>query len=352
MADDVFALSPIAARPVMPGDADYDAIRDAFMETSRGRWFLAEYAKRNRNATVIVATSGDTGSAAIAALRGQPNVDVVVLHPHGRTSDVQRRQMTSVLDSNIHNIALEGTFDDSQNIVKALFADREFADRTNLTAVNSINFARILAQCVYYFTAAASLGAGAGVYVMGYRIAMLVSGALALILADHLEWRQVYWLMAGVMAIGSLVVVFAREPAVPGRQAVERLPGEGARQHRAAHRAAGMVELHLQHGGADPGGGARALRAEPAFVVALVAQGDHRALRDLPSRAVDLDDHDLVLRGLGAAEMKLPVEHGAREGAQPGEDPLAQEIVAEVSFGALLEDPEARREEQDHWNLK
>ena len=127
-----------------------------------GRLFARALAKRNRNATVIVATSGDTGSAAIAALRGQPNVDVVVLHPDKRVSEVQRRQMTSVLDSNVHNIAVEGTFDDTQNIVKALFADAAFSERTNLTAVNSINFARIVAQCVYYFTAAASLGAGFG----------------------------------------------------------------------------------------------------------------------------------------------------------------------------------------------
>jgi threonine synthase len=107
---------------------------------------------------VIVATSGDTGSAAIAALRGLAGVDVVVLHPHQRTSEVQRRQMTTVLDSNVHNIAVQGTFDDAQNIVKALFADAPFAARTQLTAVNSINFARIMAQCVYYFTAAAAIG--------------------------------------------------------------------------------------------------------------------------------------------------------------------------------------------------
>ena len=127
-----------------------------------GRLFARALAKRNRRATVIVATSGDTGSAAIAALKGQPNVDVVVLHPKGRVSEVQRRQMTTVLDSNVHNIALEGSFDDCQSIVKTLFADRDFAAQTNLTAVNSINFARIMAQSVYYFTAAAALGAGAG----------------------------------------------------------------------------------------------------------------------------------------------------------------------------------------------
>jgi len=127
-----------------------------------GRLFARALRKRDRRATVIVATSGDTGSAAIAALRGQPNVDVVVLHPKGRVSEVQRRQMTTVLDANVHNIALEGSFDDCQGIVKTLFADRAFSARTHLTAVNSINFARIMAQSVYYFTAAAALGAGAG----------------------------------------------------------------------------------------------------------------------------------------------------------------------------------------------
>ena len=137
------------------------AFKDVAMQLM-GRLFARALAARNRRATVIVATSGDTGSAAIAALRGQNGVQVVVLHPKGRVSEVQRRQMTSVLDSNIHNIALEGSFDDTQNIVKTLFADSEFAAHTHLTAVNSINFARIVSQCVYYFTAAASLGAGLG----------------------------------------------------------------------------------------------------------------------------------------------------------------------------------------------
>ncbi|HEY4264870.1 MAG TPA: threonine synthase [Micropepsaceae bacterium] len=136
------------------------AFKDVAMQLM-GRLFARALAKRNRRATVVVATSGDTGSAAIAALRGAAGVDVVVLHPKGRVSEVQRRQMTSVLDSNIHNIALEGSFDDTQTIVKALFADADFAARTNLTAVNSINFARIVSQCVYYFTAAAALGANA-----------------------------------------------------------------------------------------------------------------------------------------------------------------------------------------------
>ena len=137
------------------------AFKDVAMQLL-GRLFGRALKKENRHVTVIVATSGDTGSAAIAALKGLPSVDVVVLHPLKRVSDVQRRQMTTVPDANVHNIALEGSFDDTQNIVKALFADAAFAARTQLTAVNSINFARIMAQCVYYFTAAAALGADSG----------------------------------------------------------------------------------------------------------------------------------------------------------------------------------------------
>ncbi len=123
-----------------------------------GRLFARALAKRGGRATVVAATSGDTGSAAIAALGGLPNIELFVLHPKGRVSEVQRLQMTTSPHANVHNIALEGTFDDAQAIVKSLFADKDFAERTSLTAVNSINFARIAAQCVYYFTAAAQLG--------------------------------------------------------------------------------------------------------------------------------------------------------------------------------------------------
>ncbi|MGA7713098.1 MAG: threonine synthase [Rhizomicrobium sp.] len=124
-----------------------------------GRLFARALKKRGGRATVLAATSGDTGSAAIAALGGLENIEVFVLHPKGRVSEVQRRQMTTAPFTNVHNIALEGSFDDAQAIVKALFAETEFAQRVHLTAVNSINFARIAAQSVYYFTAAAELGA-------------------------------------------------------------------------------------------------------------------------------------------------------------------------------------------------
>lgn len=109
--------------------------------------------------TVIGATSGDTGSAAIDALAGRAGVDIFMLHPHGRVSDVQRRQMTTVLAPNVHNIAIEGDFDTAQALVKAMFRDPAFAGRFRLSAVNSINWARLMAQVVYYFYAAVRLGA-------------------------------------------------------------------------------------------------------------------------------------------------------------------------------------------------
>ncbi|MBA4772401.1 MAG: threonine synthase [Sphingomonas sp.] len=109
--------------------------------------------------TVIGATSGDTGSAAIDALAGRAGIDIFMLHPLGRVSEVQRRQMTTVLAPNVHNIAVEGNFDDAQALVKAMFNAPDFAQRFSLGAVNSINWARLMAQIVYYFYAATRLGA-------------------------------------------------------------------------------------------------------------------------------------------------------------------------------------------------
>ena len=123
-----------------------------------GRLFDHELQRRGERRTIVVATSGDTGSAAIAACVGRPTLDVVVLHPAGRVSDVQRRQMTTVDAANVHNVAVEGTFDDCQDVVKALFADPGLRDRVGLSAMNSINWARVAAQIVYYVTAAAACG--------------------------------------------------------------------------------------------------------------------------------------------------------------------------------------------------
>ena len=115
--------------------------------------------ERGERTTIVVATSGDTGGAAVEAFRGRAQVDVVVLFPHGRISEVQRRMMTTVADANVHAVAIEGTFDDCQALVKAMFNHHAFRDRVRLSGVNSINWARIVAQAVYYFTAAVALGA-------------------------------------------------------------------------------------------------------------------------------------------------------------------------------------------------
>jgi threonine synthase len=124
-----------------------------------GRLFDAVLSRHRKRVTIVGATSGDTGSAAIEACRDRDAVDIFILYPNGRTSEVQRRQMTTVEAPNAHAIAIEGTFDDCQDLVKAMFADAEFRDSLSLSAVNSINWARIMAQIVYYFAAGLALGA-------------------------------------------------------------------------------------------------------------------------------------------------------------------------------------------------
>jgi threonine synthase len=118
-------------------------------------------AKRNQRTTIVVATSGDTGGAAVDAFAGRDNVDLVVLFPNGRISDVQRRMMTTTGAANVHALAVEGHFDDCQAIVKGLFNHHKFRDAVSLSGVNSINWARIVAQVVYYFTSAVAVGAPA-----------------------------------------------------------------------------------------------------------------------------------------------------------------------------------------------
>jgi len=160
-----------------------------------GQMFDHELSKRQERITIVGATSGDTGSAAIDACRDRPTIDIVILHPHKRTSEVQRRQMTTVESPNVHNIAVEGTFDDCQDLVKAMFLDTKFRNEQNLSAINSINWARVMAQIVYYWWAAITLGrkggqiefsvpsgnfgnifAGYGSYLMGLEVSKFIVG--------------------------------------------------------------------------------------------------------------------------------------------------------------------------------
>jgi threonine synthase len=134
------------------------AFKDVAMQLL-GRLFDHVLKQRGERVTIVGATSGDTGSAAIEACRDREAIEMFILYPHGRVSEVQRRQMTTVDAANVHTIAVEGTFDDCQDLVKAMFADAALRRELGLSAVNSINWARIMAQIVYYFHAALSLGA-------------------------------------------------------------------------------------------------------------------------------------------------------------------------------------------------
>ncbi len=160
-----------------------------------GQMFDHELAKQQRRITIVGATSGDTGSAAIEACRDRSAIDIVILHPHHRTSEVQRRQMTTVESSNVHNVAIEGTFDDCQDLVKAMFLDESFRREQSLSAINSINWARVMAQTVYYWWAAmhfhgredavefsvpsgnfGNIFAGYGSHLMGLEISQFIVG--------------------------------------------------------------------------------------------------------------------------------------------------------------------------------
>ena len=126
------------------------AFKDIAMQLL-GNFYEHYLKKNNKNINVVVATSGDTGAAAIDAIKGKKNMNIFVLHPHNKVSLVQRKLMSTVKEKNVFNIAIEGNFDDCQNLVKSMFADKEFSNSINMSGVNSINWARIIAQAVYYF---------------------------------------------------------------------------------------------------------------------------------------------------------------------------------------------------------
>lgn len=152
-----------------------------------GNLFEYQLAATDRQLNIIVATSGDTGSAAIQGVRSRARMRIFVLHPHGRVSPAQERQMTSVLDANVHNLAVDGTFDDCQDMVKALFNDLPFRDRYSLGAVNSINWARVLAQIVYYFFAAFRVQATTGAARVRFSVP---TGNFGDIFAGYMAWRM------------------------------------------------------------------------------------------------------------------------------------------------------------------
>src|SRR5210317_448848 len=126
------------------------AFKDVAMQLL-GNFYEYYLESENKKINIVVTTSGDTGAAAIEAIKGKKNINIFVLHPHNRISSVQRKIMTTVKDNNVFNIAINGNFDDCQNLVKSMFEDKNFSNSINMSGVNSINWARIIAQSVYYF---------------------------------------------------------------------------------------------------------------------------------------------------------------------------------------------------------
>ena len=197
-----------------------------------GRLFDHELTRRSERATIVVATSGDTGSAAIEGCRGRSALDIVVLHPHGRVSDVQRRQMTTVDEPNVHNVAIRGTFDDCQALVKGLFADHTFRDRVGLAAMNSINWARVMAQIVYYVTVQRTLGMPTAFSVPTGNFGNILAGWVArstgtpipqLVMGSNVNDILTRWAATGVMATSTVQPTISPSMDIQVSSNVERL---------------------------------------------------------------------------------------------------------------------------------
>ncbi|TDZ74715.1 Threonine synthase [Colletotrichum trifolii] len=195
--------------------------------------------KDRHHLTVVGATSGDTGSAAIYGLRGKKDVSVFILHPKGRVSPIQEAQMTTVLDENVHNLAVTGTFDDCQDIVKALFADPDINSTHNLGAVNSINWARILAQIVYYFHSYFSLVKSSENFKLGDKVRFVVpTGNFGDILAGYFAHRMGLPVDKLVIATNENDILHRfwttgkyEKQAAPPSEATGGLAGDGAKAH-------------------------------------------------------------------------------------------------------------------------
>jgi threonine synthase len=197
-----------------------------------GRLMDAELERRGERRTIVVATSGDTGSAAIAACVGRANLDIVVLHPAGRVSDVQRKQMTTVGEPNVHNLAIEGTFDDCQDLVKAMFADEGFRDELQLGAMNSINWGRVVAQITYYVTGQAAVGQPCAFAVPTGNFGNVLAGWYAqqmgrpierLIIGSNTNDILARWVETGALVAGDVVPTWSPSMDIQVSSNLERL---------------------------------------------------------------------------------------------------------------------------------
>ncbi len=230
-----------------------------------GRLFDHELLRRSERATIVVATSGDTGSAAIEGCRGRDALDIVVLHPHRRVSEVQRRQMTCVDEPNVHNVAIEGTFDDCQALVKALFADHTFRDWVGLSAMNSINWARVMAQIVYYVTTQRTLGGPVAFAVPTGNFGNILAGWVArttgtpipqLVMASNINDILARWVATGVMEKSGVSHTISPSMDIQVSSNVERLlfelydrDGEAVAEAMATFAESGRLDVGLDRMG-------------------------------------------------------------------------------------------------------
>jgi threonine synthase len=261
----------------------------------------------------VVATSGDTGSAAIEACIGRDRLDIVVLHPEGRVSDVQRRQMTTVDAPNVHNVAIEGTFDDCQDLVKAMFADAPFRDALRLSAMNSINWARVMAQVVYYVTATAALTGGRrpvafavptgnfGNVLAGWAARRMGTPIPQLVIGSNSNDILTRWLETGTMALTEVHPTISPSMDIQVSSNVERLLFELYERDGSAV-AALMTELR-EAGRVDMGDTRLALVGE-LFDGARFDDDATRDVIDAVYRATGtlIDPHTAV--GVGAARAR------------------------------------------------
>jgi threonine synthase len=271
-----------------------------------GRLMDAELSRRDDHRTIVVATSGDTGSAAIAACVGRERLTIVVLHPAGRVSDVQRRQMTTVDAPNVHNVAVEGTFDDCQDLVKALFADEAFRERVRLGAMNSINWGRVLAQIPYYVAAARTVGecdvvvpsGNFGNILAGWYARRMGAPIERLVIASNTNDVLTRWVETGDLVAHEVVPTLSPAMDIQVSSNLERLlfdllDRDGARTASLLERFRGVGSVE-----APRPTGVLAARATDDEVVAAIAETAARAgyVAD-PHTAVGL--HTAALLGLG-----------------------------------------------------
>ena len=282
-----------------------------------GRLFDHALRRRGERASIVVATSGDTGSAAIEACRGREAIEIFVLHPEGRVSEVQRRQMTTVDAANVHNVAVRGTFDDCQDLVKALFADRVFRAECGLGAVNSINWARIVAQTVYYAVAAAALGAPGrpvafavptgnfGNVYAGYVARRMGVPVDQLIVATNSNDILARFFARGAMTIGAVTPTISPSMDIQVSSNFERLlfdvlgrDGAAVRRAMESFRRSGRLEVDAD--------ALRALRA----VFAADRRDDARTSRviaaEFDASGIALDPHTAIGVDVGRAKRRDP----------------------------------------------